>query len=76
MYYLRLKELEDMKKDEKYNDMKNYMNKKYNLKEPCGCPKKDEDNFGKKGLMFFKFIIPALILLLTDCCVVFSSFAI
>ena len=58
MYYSRLKELEDMKKDEKYNDMKNYMNKKYNLKEPCGCPKKDEDNFGKKGLMFFKFIIP------------------
>ena len=58
LYYLRLKELEDMKKDEKYNDIKNYMNKKYNLKEPCGCPKKDEGNYGKKGLKFFKFVIP------------------
>ena len=57
LYYLRLKELEDMKKDEKYNDMKNYMNKEYNLKIPCGCPKKD-DNKDKKGLDFFKFVIP------------------
>ena len=58
LYYLRLKELEDMKKDIKYNDIKNYMNKKYDLKEPCGCPKKDEENKGKKGLKFFKFVIP------------------
>ena len=59
MYYLRLKELEDMKKDEKYNDMKSFMNKEYNLKEPCGCPKKDddEDNKNKKGLDFYKFVI-------------------
>ena len=58
LYYLRLKELEDMKNDEKYNDMKNYMNTKYNLKEPCGCHKKNIGNEKKKGLDFFKFIIP------------------
>jgi len=58
MYYLRLKELEDMKSDSKYNDMKKYMNSKYNLKEPCGCPKKDLGNEKLKGLSFYKFIIP------------------
>ena len=58
MYYLRLKELEDMKNDDKYNDMKNYMNSKYNLKEPCGCPKKDSGIEKLKGLSFFKFMIP------------------
>ena len=58
MYYLRLKELEDMKKDSKYDEMKKYMNSKYNLKEPCGCPKKDIGNEKLKGLSFFKFIIP------------------
>ena len=57
MYYLRLKELEDMKKDEKYNDMINYMNTKYNFKEPCGCPKKDDIDKSIKGLDFCKFKI-------------------
>lgn len=59
MYYLRLKELEDMKKDENYNNMINYMNTVYNLKEPCGCPQKDTDiDKDKKGLDFCKFKIP------------------
>ena len=58
MYYLRLKELEDMKNDVKYKDVKNYMRTKYNLKEVCGCPQKDISNKGKKGLSFYKFIIP------------------
>ena len=44
MYYLRLKELEDMKNDIQYNEIKNYMNSKYNLKQPCGCPEKDKGN--------------------------------
>ena len=61
MYYLRLKELEDMKKGKEYNDMINYMNSVYNLKEPCGCPKKDTDlDKDKKGLDFCKFKIPKL----------------
>lgn len=59
MYYLRLKELEDMKKGDDYNNMINYMNTVYNFKEPCGCPKKDLDiNKDKKGLDFCKFKIP------------------
>ena len=58
LYYLRLKELEEMKNDIKYNDIKNYMNEKYNLKEPCGCPEKNLSNTEKKGLSFFKFEIP------------------
>ena len=59
MYYLRLKELEDMKKAENYNEMINYMNTVYNLKEPCGCPPKDTDIIkDKKGLDFCKFKIP------------------
>ena len=58
MYFLRLKELEDMKNDIKYNEIKNYMNSKYNLKQPCGCPEKDKGNEKQKGLSFFKFIIP------------------
>ena len=58
MYFLRLKELEDMKNDIKYNEIKNYMNIKYNLKQPCGCPEKDKGNEKQKGLSFFKFIIP------------------
>ena len=60
MYYLRLKELEDMKKDIKYNDMINYMNTVYNLKEPCGCPKKDSGLGDVKGLDFCKFKIPEI----------------
>ena len=41
--------------------MINYMNTKYNLKEPCGCPKKDA-NLTKdiKGLDFCKFSISFL----------------
>ena len=59
LYYLRLKELEDMKKEENYNPMINYMDTKYNLKEPCGCPKKDMDlKKDIKGLDFCKFTIP------------------
>ena len=58
LYFLRLKELEDLKKDGKYNDIKYYMNSKYNLKEPCGCPKKELENKDKKGLKFFRFVIP------------------
>jgi hypothetical protein len=57
MYYLRLKELEDMKKDKNYNDMINYMNTRYNFKEPCGCPKKDDIDKKIKGLDFCKFKI-------------------
>lgn len=57
MYYLRLKELEDMKKDANYNDMINYMNTTYNFKEPCGCPKKDDIDKDIKGLDFCKFTI-------------------
>ena len=60
MYYLRLKELEEMKKGEKYNDMINYMNNTYNLKEPCGCPKKDDIDKNVKGLNYYKFQIPNL----------------
>ena len=59
MYYLRLKELEDMKKGDNYNNMINYMDTVYNLKEPCGCPKKDLDiDKNTKGLDFCKFKIP------------------
>ena len=48
-----------MKKDENYNNMINYMNTVYNLKEPCGCPQKDTDiDKDKKGLDFCKFKIP------------------
>jgi hypothetical protein len=61
MYYLRLKELEDMKKDKNYNEIIQYMNTKYNLKEPCGCPNKDTDiNKDIKGLDFCKFTIPKI----------------
>ena len=59
MYYLRLKELEDMQKADNYKDMINYMNTVYNLKEPCGCPKKDTGiEKDKKGLDFCKFNVP------------------
>ena len=61
MYYLRLKELEDMKKGEEYDKMIKYMDTVYNLKQPCGCPKKDTDlDIKKKGLDFYKFKIPNL----------------
>ena len=60
LYYLRLKELEEMKNSPEYNEIINYMNTTYNLKEPCGCPKKDEDNKENKGLDFYKFSIKNL----------------
>ena len=61
LYYLRLKELEEMKQGDDYKGMIKYMNDTYDLKEPCGCPKKDTDlDINKKGLDFYKFKIPKL----------------